>query len=424
MDDPDFRADVLRAHGAAGAVVDELLAYTENTFAAAEPPEVEPPLPDEPSAAAWDHYAERAAREGVVPVLRDVLPQLRFPVRAGIGATEAYRAATLRGERTAHPDGGVRIEDPDGIRLFLHPTPAGRIPVVVAELRDDFVTLVRAITRRNEPDAIPHSMGAVIVGGYNNWDRVAGIRRAWEAQNPDAARAGGWAAHFRAEVVPRRERYQDRLVVLSTGPYSGVPADVLEMEEEEWRRKSLAIRLEHECAHYFTRRVYGSMRNSLHDELIADYLGIRAAEGRFRGDWLLRFMGVEGGAYREGGRLQNYRGTPPLSDGAFAVLQALVRSAAAGLEAMDALRPRGCTDAAETARALRALATLPLETLASSDAAARLAAAYAPRAGGAVRADLAGTLAADPAARSGKPRGVQHSRAETAAPAHTRILPD
>lgn len=379
MDGPSFRADVLRAHGAAGTEIDELLAYTENTFAAAEPLEVQLPLPDEPSAAAWGHYAERATREGVVPVLRDVLPQLRFPVQAGIGATEAYRAATLRGERTAHPDGGVRIEDPDGIRLFLHPTPAGRIPVVVAELRADFVSLVQAITRRNEPDAIPDSMGAVIVGGYSNWDRVAGIRRAWEAENPDAARAGGWAAHFRAEVVPHRESYQDRLIVLSTGPYSGVPADALGMGEEEWRRKSLAIRLEHECAHYFTRRFYGSMRNSLHDELIADYLGIRAAEGCYRGDWFLRFMGVEGGAYREGGRLQNYRGTPPLSEGAFTVLQALVRSAAAGLETMDALRPRRTTGADETARALRALATLPLEALASSDAIGRFAAAYEPR---------------------------------------------
>lgn len=403
MDDPSFRADVLRAHGAAGAEVDELLAYTENTFAAAEPLEVELPLPDEPSAAAWERYAERAAREGALTVLRDVLPQIRFPIEGGIGATEAYRAATLRGERIAHPGGGIRIEDPDGIRLFLHPTPAGRIPVVVAELRADFVSLVQAITRRNEPDAIPDSMGAVIVGGYNNWDRVAGIRRAWEAENPDAARAGGWAAHFRAEVVPCRERYQDRLIVLSTGSYSGVPADALGMDEEEWRLKSLAIRLEHECAHYFTRRVYGSMRNSLHDELIADYLGIRATEGCYRGDWLLRFMGVEGGAYREGGRLQNYRGTPPLSDGAFAVLQALVRSAAAGLEAVDALRPRRTTGADESARALRALAMLPLEVLASGDAIGRFAAAYEPRALAGVRAGPGGAVAAGPTARPGKP---------------------
>ena len=378
MDMLSFREDVLRAHGAAGGEIDELLAYTGNTFAAGGPQEAALPLPDEPSAAAWEHYVERTVREGVVPVLRDVVPQLRFPIEGGIGATEPYRAATLRGERTAHPGGGVRIEDPDGIRLFLHPTPAGRIPVIVAELRADFVSLVRAVTRKNEPDAIPDSMGAVIVGGYNNWNRVAGIRRAWEAENPDAACAGGWAAHFRTEVVPHRERYQDRFIVLSSGPYSGVPAEALGLEEEEWKMKSLTIRLEHECAHYFTRRVCGSMRNSLHDELIADFVGIRAAEGIYRGDWFLRFMGVEGDAYRQGGRLQNYRGTPPLSDGAFAVLQELVKSAASTLEDVDTLHPHHATGADEAARALRALATLPVEALAAGDGITRFAAACAP----------------------------------------------
>jgi len=378
MDELGFRADVLRAHRATDGETDELLAYAENAFTRAEPLEAELPLADEPHVEAWERYARRAAAEGVVPVLRTVLPQLRFPVEAGMAATDAYRAATLRGEPSAHPDGGVRLEDEDGIRLFLHPTPAGRIPVIVAERRADFVSLVRAVTRKNEPDAIPDSMGACIVGGYNNWDRVAEIRRAWEAATPAAALAGGWAAHFRAEVVPRKERYQDRFIILSTGPYSAVPAEALGLGEEEWRRKSLAIRLEHECAHYFTRRVFGSMRNSLHDELIADYQGIRAAEGRYRADWFLRFMGLEDGAFREGGRLQNYRGTPPLSDGAFAVLQALVRSAAASLEAMDALRPRGGGGVAETARALRALTTLSLESLAADGAVARFAALYEP----------------------------------------------
>ncbi|HYH79257.1 MAG TPA: hypothetical protein VEX86_05655 [Longimicrobium sp.] len=386
MDEMRFRVDVLRAHGATDGETGELLAYTENAFAAAEPLEAALPLPDEPHVAAWEGYVRAAAEEGVAPVLRRVLPQLRFPVEAGIAATDAYRAATLRGEPVSHPGGGLPLEDPDGVRLFLHATPAGRIPVIVADRRADFVALVRAITRKNEPDALPDSMGACIVGGYNNWDRVAAIRGAWEAANPGAASAGGWTAYFRGEVVPRRERYQDRFILLSTGPYSAVPAEALGMDEDEWRRKSLAVRLEHECAHYFTRRVYGSMRNSLHDELIADYQGIRAAEGRYAGGWFLRFMGVEGDTYREGGRLQNYRGTPPLSAAAFTVLQAMVRSAAANLEAIDALRPRGAAPVEETARALRALTRLSLEALASAEAVARFAAAYAPRAGGPGRA--------------------------------------
>ncbi|MEH2229412.1 MAG: hypothetical protein V7K71_07160 [Nostoc sp.] len=102
----------------------------------------------------------------------------------------------------------------------------------------------------------------------------------------------------------------------------------------EWLRLSLIIRLEHECCHYFTRRVFGSMRNNVLDELIADYQGIVAANnGRYRADWFLRFVGLEKFPnYQEGGRLENYRGNPALSDGAFRILQVFVKQAAENLE--------------------------------------------------------------------------------------------
>ncbi|HET7230913.1 MAG TPA: hypothetical protein VFJ16_12965 [Longimicrobium sp.] len=368
----DTRAAALAAHGASGGEIDELLAYAENAFSLEGAPAL--PLDDEPCAAAWEGYAARASEIGVVPALREVLPQLRFPIQAGIAATDAYRAATLRGEAAEHPGGGVEFHDEAGVRLFMHPTPAGRIAVIVARARADFESLIRALTRRNEPEAVPASMGACIVGGYNDWARVAALRAGWERENPAAA-PGAWGAFFRERVVPRRELYQDRFIILSSGPYSAVSASDLGMEEAEWAGKSLAIRLEHECAHYVTRRVFGSMRNSLHDELIADWRGIRAAEGRFRADWLLRFMGLENHPeYRQGGRLQNYRGTPPLSDGAFAALRSMLVAAAATLEAVDASIPR---EPAAEARALCALAALSVEELAGPGAVERFHAAYA-----------------------------------------------
>jgi hypothetical protein len=70
---------------------------------------------------------------------------------------------------------------------------------------------------------------------------------------------------------------------------------------------------------------------------------------------------------------------------------------------MDALRPRRTTGADETACAMRALATLPLEALASGDAIGRFAAAYEPWAPAGVRAGPRGTVAAGPTARPGKP---------------------
>jgi hypothetical protein len=314
--------------------------------------------------------------DGAWAALRDVLVQLRFPVAEGISADPAYAAATRAGA-PAPEGGGVELEAPGALRLFLHPTAAGRIPVLLAGTMDDFRTLVRALTRKNEPAPLPASMGACMVAGYNNWERVARVRRAWEAGEIELDGAGDWSAAFRA-LRERRELYQDRFVVLGPGPYSGVPAGEMGMGEDEWRARSVQIRLEHECAHYFTRRVLGSMRNNLLDELIADYVGIASAAGGFRPTWFLRFMGLERDGYRDGGRLQNYRGD--LSDAAFAVLQPLVRAAARAVETADAEHPGLCATAGGRARAIVALAGLTLEEMAADGGADRIAARMAGRA--------------------------------------------
>ncbi len=78
------------------------------------------------------------------------------------------------------------------------------------------------------------------------------------------------------------------------------------------------------------------MRNNMIDELIADYRGIVAALGYYRSDWFLHFIGLESfPAYRKGGRLENYRGEPVLSDSAFKILQILVKKAAENLDRFD-----------------------------------------------------------------------------------------
>ena len=386
--------DVFRAHGATEHEAAELAAYARNAYAFdladAPPPSAssDDPWPDEPFVSAWDAYAADAARVGVLEALRRPLVQLRFPVAEGMSRAEAYVAATRRGVVPAAESlgDGLRLARPDALRLFVHPTAAGRIPVVVAGSRHDFELLVRALTRRNEPEPVPPSMGACIVGGYNNWDRVGTLRREYECaalihQGPS------WDAHFRAEVVPRKELYQDRFILLSTGPYSATPAAAVGLDAEAWAAASLTIRLEHECAHYFTRRVFGSMRNSLLDELIADYAGIVSAAGRFRADWLLRFMGVEdAGRFRAGARLENYRGSPALSDGAFVVLQSLVRSAADALSRFDAWRissgaaREDWNPLTERARAIGAIARAGLERLASPGGDRALRDAYHARA--------------------------------------------
>jgi hypothetical protein len=351
----------------------ELRAYLENAFlpAALQPPAL--PLADEPFVEAWARYAADAERRGVLAALRDALVQLSFPVAAGMSGDAAYLAATRRGDPA--PEGpGLVLEHPEGLRLFLHPTAAGRLPVIVAPHRPDFEALVRALSRRGEPAPVPRSQGACIVAGYVNWGRVGRLRAAFEAGEAidGLEGAAGWAEAF-TRLRDRRELYQDRFVLLSDGPYSGVPAGEMGMEEGAWRAASLAIRLEHESAHYFTRRALGSMKNALHDELIADYAGIVAAEGRYRADWFLRFLGADGeGGYRAGGRLENYRGDPPLSDAAFAALLPRVRRAAAAVEAFDATLGPDDRTVAGRARVLVALAACGVREMAAPDGAGRL----------------------------------------------------
>lgn len=354
---------VLRQHGANGSEIGELRDYTKISFDLPAGGEVGPyPLPDESCVAAWIGYSKQAAREGVFQCLRQRLVQLRFPIAAGMSRNPVYRAATHRGvlppESSNYP--GLILEEPATLQLVIQPTPAGRIPALIAPNRSDFESLLRALTRRNEPEPIPRSLGATIVAGYNNWDRIHRIKTTWQNQNA----GGDWATEFR-EIVRRKHLYQDRFILLSAGPYSCVAAADVGLSTEEWLHTSMTLRLEHECTHYFTRRVFGSMRNSLHDELLADYFGIVAATGRFCAEWFLRFCGLEArGRYRQGGRMENYRGDPPLSDGAFAVLQSLIRSVARRLEAADSARPARQLSLVEKARALYTLASFRLEEMA------------------------------------------------------------
>jgi hypothetical protein len=362
-----FRRNVLVSLGAKGSEIDTLLGYGCSRFTGREVPSL--PLADEPFVLAWQDYAEETAERGVLPVLREKLVQLRFPIREGISREEGYRAATLRGNPPDPEQTALELADPKGLKLFLHETPAGTIPVLTVRDRSDFTALLCALSMRNESAPAPESMRAAMVSGLNNWDRIARHRRFWEATHPAEAAAGKWPAEF-SLLIERKELYQDRLIILNEGGYSGVPAEMVGMTDKAWRKASIVIRLEHECVHYFTKRVFGSMKNAVHDEFIADYAGISAAAGSFRADWFLLFMGMEDFPnYRQGGRLQNYLGNPQPDAGVFTILKWQVKEAAENLERFET-SVRAAKGAAPPRRTemLLALADLHMEELASADA--------------------------------------------------------
>ncbi len=118
-----------------------------------------------------------------------------------------------------------------------------------------------------------------------------------------------------------------RFIALSSKPYSNVPATELGLKEDEWKEKSMIIRREHECSHYYTKWHYGIAENRLHDELIADFNGLYAAFGFYKADYFLHFMGVKG---KSGKRLVCYY--PKMTDELFKETGKIATEAARFLE--------------------------------------------------------------------------------------------
>lgn len=367
------RAAILNRFGASGLVAEEILGYNQDLFDREFLNTVpEFPLPDEPFVAEWEGYARELSSGKSFACLRNRLVQLNFPIQQGISNTTEYAAVTRRGvdARDIPSAAGLDLQQPLDIKILIHPTWAGRIPVIVVSCRADFVALVRAFSARNEPAPVPESMGACIVSGYNNWSRLRKLREYWQQAH------NGSAAFRIGDQL--KELYQDRFLILSDGYYSAVPPERIGLPENQWRNLSLTIRREHECAHYWTRRVLRSMRNYVIDEIIADYCGIVAAIGRFRAEWLLTFLGLdEYPVSRETGRLRNYRGSPPLSEEAFAVIEKLTLAAAANLERFHRKHYGILSGAYGALLVLLTLSRFTLEEIASEEAGSVLSAEVA-----------------------------------------------
>ena len=364
------RKKVLSRFGAVDEQAEELIAYLENDYDNDSFRSMTFPLEDESFVSAWENYRKESEREGVFKVLSGALMQLAFPVQAGISRTGAYREATRKGLPPPQGDGaGLPMRDEHRLELFFSSSPAGRLPVLFAYDREDFVSLIRALGFKNEPADVPASMGSLIITGYNNWDRIRLYRANWQREHPRE----DWPEHF-PDFSARKELYQDKFIILSDSPYSAVQAGRMYLPQEQWRATSLKIRTGHEMSHYFCKRVLSSMKNNLLDELLADFVGIRCACGRYRGDWLLRFMGLEEeSGFRSGGRVENY--TRALSPGASAVVCRLLRQAAMTLEKLDVdVGANAGVD--ESYKALIALSFFTLDELASEQTADLLQEAY------------------------------------------------
>lgn len=185
------------------------------------------------------------------------------------------------------PKRPVEFRSPQSIEMEIYDSVAGEIPVIYARDSQDFEQLITNIAYKGiRPDNIS-SIGALFI--YGNSTRFA---------------------------------------ILSAKSYSNVSASELGLsDEKDWEEKSLIIRRGHECTHYFTKQVYGITNNILHDEIMADFMGMYEAFGFFKAEWFLKFMGLIPGS---GNRLIVY--TEGLPENVRNALAEIAKTAAYNLE--------------------------------------------------------------------------------------------
>ncbi len=160
------------------------------------------------------------------------------------------------------PNMPIQFNQEESISAEIYDSTAGEIPVIKIKNTEDFENLVTNLVHKGKRPENLSSTGASFVFGKKT-----------------------------------------RFIILSQKPYSNVSAKTLGLEENDWLEKSLQIRLEHECTHFFTKKFYGTAQNHLHDELIADFFGIFSAFGFYKAEYFEYFMGIRGS---EGSRLSCY----------------------------------------------------------------------------------------------------------------------
>lgn len=367
-----LREELKQHYTLSETVIDEILKYNENSFLRDHENGLPNfPLKDEAYVQSWLQYEEESKGNSLIDVLSKYFYQFSFPIKKNISLSSEYKNAQKTGTiLNRENNSNYKFKDPDSIQLFIHQTLAGQIPVITIKNRNDFETFLQTLLYRNEPVKIPASMGAVMVNGLINWHRLHKLKSIWKQGNQK------YNYLTNSTFKPDKKLYLDKFIVLCEMPYSNISCWEMCMDYDEWIKHSMKIRLEHEVTHFFTKRFFGTMRNNLHDELLADYMGICAVNGSFNANWFLKFMGLHNfPIYRKGNRMENYLGKPKLSEEAFTVMQKIIFNAAFQVEKFDSNLGKAILSDDKMSR-LISISSLSLVELASTEGATKLQSRY------------------------------------------------
>ncbi len=242
--------------------------------------------------------------ESILRPLAEIYPQL-YLIPGEEGA-ELYQQIVMKGaDAPVHSLDHFRGSSRD--EVTVETTPAGDVQVIILGDRQDFELFLQIMANRCTPVEIPATQGASILDGVVNWPKIRKHQQEYFAAGGNPP---GWTEEFRRFTAEPRN-FKDALIVLSTGPYSALPAEEAGMAEADWLAASMRIRRAHECTHFICRRLFPDKINAVWDELVADAVGLYAAFGCYDLPMAERFLGINAEGYT-GGRLENYAGKEDL----------------------------------------------------------------------------------------------------------------
>ena len=238
----------------------------------------------------------------VIRKLAEIYPQLYL--RPGEEGAKEYEVIVRKGLDAQVKDLSHFLTSPADSSV-PEQTPAGEVRVTTLRERADFELFLQIMAHRCTLKEILPSQGASILDGVINWKRIEAHKADFFAK---AAEKGEWMPDWGTEFrrfTSDKKNYTDALIILSAGPYSGIPAEKMGLEEEEWLAFSHQIRKAHECTHFLCRRLYREKIDAVWDELVADAAGLYAAFGKYDRETAEMFLGMKNGVYIDG-RLQIY----------------------------------------------------------------------------------------------------------------------
>lgn len=210
------------------------------------------------------------ARHYIIPEKSDMLP---LPDEAFISLwkeADGEEALKFLEGTFRLPVDHFKLQEPKGVQIRFAATLGGRLPVIYTGCHADFCSMEALIDGHDTAPELPLTVNAFTI----------------VAQAPTLL--------------------NHRLILLGSAPYSNVSASALGLDDANWIRRSAALRLAHECAHYETLRLFGGMKNHALDEIVADTMGQLAAFGSFSAQKQRLFFGLTAGSDTCTGRLTFY----------------------------------------------------------------------------------------------------------------------